>query len=373
MMNNQPLVSICISYYNDKQFITDAIESVLKQTYVNFELILLNHASTDGTRDLVHSFVDKRIKHIDYPINLGAVSGLLLEKMFDLSRGKYIKFFSADDILKNDAIEALVDFMEKHQNIDFCFGDVEYINKFSETLKETWFKNRDSFSDNDTNINCLKKFFKGLSIFPYAGQMIRRVSLKKHFFDKTNIQLLDVFLWMSLLANGKNVGFIKKIVAYYRIHEGQTTGVANLELVLKRSYFESSTMISFWSKLKDVNLIKQIFSDSQYATSLSDEKYIPFIVYEYFLEKNEDRTAFEYLHEMMQENENIKALESVFQFTVNDFRKLYSKTNVLNRKKINWRKEARNIGGQLTAIQMLYLLLFKLFRFKKNKSKKFST
>ena len=85
------------------------------------------------------------------------------------------------------------------------------------------------------------------------------------------------------------------------------------------------------------------------------------------------KTKIEHLHEMMQENENIKALESVFQFTVNDFRKLYSKTNVLNRKEINWRKEARNIGGQLTAIQMLYLLLFKLFRFKKNKSKKFST
>jgi hypothetical protein len=66
---NEPLVSIIMLTSNEKN-IQNTINSVLKQTYENWELILLNHASTDNSREIAHSYKDSRIKHIDYPINI---------------------------------------------------------------------------------------------------------------------------------------------------------------------------------------------------------------------------------------------------------------------------------------------------------------
>lgn len=74
-MLNQPLVSVFLPYYNDEKFLEYSIKSVLEQSYENFELILLNHASTDSSYNIAHSFQDFRIKHVDMSINLGAGGG----------------------------------------------------------------------------------------------------------------------------------------------------------------------------------------------------------------------------------------------------------------------------------------------------------
>ena len=118
-MNSQkPLVSVFIPYYNDRSFLKDSIESVLHQTYQNFELILLNHASTDGSKEFVHSYKDERIKHIDIDKNLGAGSGILMLEFLKLAKGKYTKQYCADDIMNANCIEVLVNYLEDNPNKD---------------------------------------------------------------------------------------------------------------------------------------------------------------------------------------------------------------------------------------------------------------
>ena len=84
-----PLVSVFLPYYNDRRYLKEAIESVLNQTYPNWELILLNHATEDDCREIAHSYKDNRIVHIDMEENLGAGGGILFEKMLLASSGKY--------------------------------------------------------------------------------------------------------------------------------------------------------------------------------------------------------------------------------------------------------------------------------------------
>ena len=67
-----PLVTVCIGYYNDEKYLGQCIDSILCQSFSNFELILFNHASTDGSYKIAHSYNDSRIVHIDAPKNLGA-------------------------------------------------------------------------------------------------------------------------------------------------------------------------------------------------------------------------------------------------------------------------------------------------------------
>lgn len=73
--NEEVLVSIFVPYYNDCAFLRDCIDSILNQSYKNFELILLDHASTDGSSQIAKAYTDGRIKHISLQKNLGAGGG----------------------------------------------------------------------------------------------------------------------------------------------------------------------------------------------------------------------------------------------------------------------------------------------------------
>ena len=87
-LKDQPLVSIFLPYYNDQKFLKKTIESILSQSYQNLELILFNHASTDTSRVIAHSFDDPRIIHLDAKENLGAGSGYNLEISLPQIKGK---------------------------------------------------------------------------------------------------------------------------------------------------------------------------------------------------------------------------------------------------------------------------------------------
>ena len=71
-----PKVSVFLSYYNDADFLKSAIDAVLNQSFQDFELILLNHSTTDNCREIAHSYKDKRIIHLDTKYNYGAGCGI---------------------------------------------------------------------------------------------------------------------------------------------------------------------------------------------------------------------------------------------------------------------------------------------------------
>ena len=116
-MKNKPLVSVFIPYYNDQEYLKDSIESVLNQSYENWELNLCNHASTDKSREIAHSYKDERIKHVDMPKNYGAGGGLVFKTMLDVAKGKYVKPFCAVDFLYVDCLEKMVSFMEENPSV----------------------------------------------------------------------------------------------------------------------------------------------------------------------------------------------------------------------------------------------------------------
>ena len=83
-----PEISVLIPYYNDEDFLRESIQSVLDQTYTDFELVLINHACTDSSRKIARSFEDGRIVHIDLPVNAGA--GVILDAFLKKARGTYV-------------------------------------------------------------------------------------------------------------------------------------------------------------------------------------------------------------------------------------------------------------------------------------------
>lgn len=115
-----PLVSVIMPAYNGEKYIGDAIESVLNQSYDNFELIIVEDKSTDNTLEVIQKYIDSRLflylnsqnRGIAYSTNLGIAK----------SKGKYIALLDDDDIALKRRLEWQVNFLEEHKDIDIVGG-----------------------------------------------------------------------------------------------------------------------------------------------------------------------------------------------------------------------------------------------------------
>ena len=121
-----PLVSVCIPVYNGVPYIAEAIESVLKQTCQDFEIVVCDNCSTDDTLKVVEGYADPRIRVYRNERNLGASTNY--NRVVSLARGKYFKLLCADDIIYPDCLKVQADVLEDPQNssvvLVFCSRDI---------------------------------------------------------------------------------------------------------------------------------------------------------------------------------------------------------------------------------------------------------
>ena len=135
MVWNKDLVSIITPAYNSENFIEETINSVKNQTYTNWEMIIVDDNSTDGTREIVKHYCreDKRIKLIVMTENAGAA--VARNKALKEAEGKYVAFLDSDDKWKPDKLKLQIEFMKKN-NYGFTFTKYEYINDEKNELKK---------------------------------------------------------------------------------------------------------------------------------------------------------------------------------------------------------------------------------------------
>lgn len=128
-------VSIAMSAYNCEPFLEQALESLVNQSYLEFELILFDDASTDSTKKIIQNFAtkDARIIPIYNDINKGLTANL--NKAISLSKGLYIARMDADDIALSSRIEKQVKFLDDHQNIDLVGTAAFDINEYGEEIQ----------------------------------------------------------------------------------------------------------------------------------------------------------------------------------------------------------------------------------------------
>ncbi|MBP3403438.1 MAG: glycosyltransferase [Alphaproteobacteria bacterium] len=351
-MNSLPLITVAVNYYNDKEFLPACIESILNQTYKNFELVLFNHASTDGSRDIARSYNDSRIIHIDAEKNLGAGAMYNFKYILPVIKGDYYKGFCADDVMKSDCLTNLVEYAAENPDKDLIFGNLEYINAAGKKLGQDWFHSVKNFSIAADEIDLLKMFADGKNSLPCPGAMIKANLLRKITLDQSLTIRADMWLWVSMLLQGAKVGYCDKIVGAYRFHDYQESSF-DLEIVRQRSEYEKSPFLSLFFGIKSIETAKAVFPDSPYADQLTDTQDIPFYVAEYFLRKEGYPFAYDALFKMMLDDETRDRLERVFGFGVLELRKLYA----FRKGKASFKKRVYAKQPQkLTLIELLYLL-----------------
>lgn len=120
----EPLVSVIIPVFNAERFLRETIQSVFDQTYINWELILVNDCSTDGSELVAKQFLkDKRIRWVNLKCNSGAA--VARNKGIELARGRFIAFLDADDLYVKDKLKEQVTFM-LGKDCAFSFTSYEF-------------------------------------------------------------------------------------------------------------------------------------------------------------------------------------------------------------------------------------------------------
>lgn len=218
---NSPKVSICIPVYNSAAYLAAAIESALGQQYKQFEILILDDGSTDGSDEIAAAFARRSplIRYIRNSHNIGMVANW--NRCLELARGEYIKFLFGDDLLSTpDAIERLATVLDQHQGVALACSFRTIINCDGHVLAERGFTPTGRPVSGQRAIrDCLtaaRNYIGEPSIVMFRKQQALRG------FDSSYRQMVDLEMWFYLLLQGE-IWAERQPLAAFRQHEEQQT------------------------------------------------------------------------------------------------------------------------------------------------------
>ncbi len=200
-------VTVAIPIYNAENHLQDAIQSVLNQTYTNFELLLLDDGSVDRSMSIASGFNDSRIRIISDGINKGLPSRL--NEVVELASGDLIARMDADDIIPNDRLKIQVDYLAANPDKDLVSMGMAY------------FDNDEYFGhfvphnvDRKLTIDDMKFGRSGIC---HATLLVRKNWYQRNIYRRSMKRIEDFELWLRTYKdNDLNIGFIDKVGYFYR-------------------------------------------------------------------------------------------------------------------------------------------------------------
>lgn len=206
-----PIVSVIMPVYNGEKYLHEAIESILVQTYTDFELIIINDGSTDNTETIALSYDDPRIVYIKNEKNLELAS--TLNKGISFAKGKYIARMDADDISLAKRLEKQIEYMNNNCDIDVCgtwlstFGGIEEVWPYPVTHDE------------------IKAFLLFKSSLAHPTVIFKRSFFDDFSYSQEFEKAEDYNLW-SISIDHKRFANIPEVLYHYRIHPEMTNLVS---------------------------------------------------------------------------------------------------------------------------------------------------
>ncbi|MBF0328447.1 MAG: glycosyltransferase family 2 protein [Nitrospirae bacterium] len=211
----KPLVSIVTPMFNAEPYIAETIESVLSQTYENWEMIIVDNCSSDKSRNIVREYASKddRIRLIELEFNSG---GPARPRNIGLgnARGEYIAFIDSDDLWLKEKIEKQINFMTNNENIRLLYSQAFIMH--DETIVKRKKPEKWTFKRGQ----CFKRLFLSNNFIMCCTVMLRWKGREDHiFFDESPdlITVEDFDFWLRVAREGM-IDFLEEPFSIYRIH-----------------------------------------------------------------------------------------------------------------------------------------------------------
>jgi len=227
-----PKVSICIPIYNGEQYLEDALNSVLNQTYKNFEVVIVDDQSTDKSHEIAKSYAlnDTRIHVFKNEKNLGLVGNW--NKCIELAKGEWIKFVFQDDLITDNCLELMMASANDKSRFIACYRDFLFEADVNEGTIET-FRKYPRLSDVfEKKINVNNVYFAQTVLScpdnfigePTSTLIHKTVFDQYGYFNPSFSQLCDIEYWIRIGVN-EGLTIIPHYLAHFRVHSNSTTSL----------------------------------------------------------------------------------------------------------------------------------------------------
>lgn len=219
---NKPLVSIVMVNYNHEDFLQDSIDSIIQQTYQNWELILVDDGSTDKSVDIIRSYNDSRIKPIFLPENSHIC--IATNRGLEQVKGELVARLDSDDIWRKDKLEKQVKFFDEYTDANVCFTKLDIIDETNTIVNDKIKDLYDLYNHRQKDQKDWLRFFFfiGNSLIQ-STMMYRKCVLDKvGYFNLAYVQAHDLDFFIRL-AKHYTFDFIEEPLCGYRRIENQNS------------------------------------------------------------------------------------------------------------------------------------------------------
>lgn len=220
-MTKRPLISVVMPVHNAEKYLKPAITSILTQTCRDFELIIIDDASTDRSKEIIKTITDKRVRLIRNEFQCGVAASL--NTGLKLARGRFIARMDADDISYPQRFEKQVKFLLEFPNIGIVGTWVNVIGRDGEIIYSKKMPTMQSQIKNNV-------FYKDVLIHPSV--MLRKLLIDKHgSYEEAYNGAEDYDLWLRLALHTE-IGNISQVLFQYRAH-GSSISMSRRQFVTK--------------------------------------------------------------------------------------------------------------------------------------------
>ena len=206
-----PLVSVLMPVYKTAPYLSEAMDSMLHQTFKDYELIVLDDCSPDNAEEILDAYDDSRIVRYKGENNVGLSN--VLNVGIEMARGKYIARMDSDDISLPNRLQIQVDYLEAHSEIDLVSVGMRLFG----AKESVWIRER-----NPEKVKIEALFHSPVL---HASSMWRKDSFERHGlrFRQEMVPAEDYDLWTRAMLKGLKLVNLPEVLYEYRIHEAQAT------------------------------------------------------------------------------------------------------------------------------------------------------
>lgn len=286
-----PPVSVIMPVYNSEKYLQESIESILNQTFKDFEFIIINDGSTDKSLAIINSYnkQDNRIKLITR-INKGLVYSL--NEALKVSQGTFIARMDSDDISLPRRFETQLKYMHNNPDVDLLATCIEVFGTANGLQKKRRLKNYNTvIKDNDLEKTLLRD-----NVICHPSVMIRKDSIIKlpEIYREKRKYNQDYDLWVRMLKEGMTIRKLKEVLLKYRLHVDSKSIKGNIDHKLTKTkirirldyfnekFYSKNSNILIWGAGNGGVLVKNIIDN--YYPNYNIVGYIDPFITDSFLE-----------------------------------------------------------------------------------------
>ena len=320
---DSPLVSIILTLYNGEQFVRQAIESVLSQTFQNWELVIVNDASADRSMEIVKSFHDDRFRALDLECNMQLCFAHRIGDQ--AAKGKYIAVIDKDDCWEETKLEKQISYMEQHPETGACFTLVNIIDE-SGIIDENSPMATVFNVENRSRVEWLCFLLTTGNHLCHPSVLIRKTVLEEvGGYDPLFLQLQDYDLWLRVLRKYE-VYIIRERLVRYRRFEGSGSLSSYTPETHIRSLFEYTWIVGNMITSMDNEEFRSVFLDAMIHKEVSTDTEIRcekaiILASDLFL-VNLKIFAFSLFSELFRDDHAVEILKNKYGFTQHNVYKI---------------------------------------------------